>query len=274
MQNNPKLNIFFSILIIIVAGLGIWFVLARTSAPAPIEIPESDTTQTSADTFTFKNVDLGFEFKYPSKYGAIDMAVQPGDTGKMFRAVAKEGNIYFGGDTVDFTQGRDGEIFDFNGDSKKLADIKQNAGSLYTYQDFETDSGVKGVKVEYIAVDEMNDFTPPPGTVVYYFQLHAMFSGVVFAFDKTTIPEYEAIMKTFNIVGSTTSQPEPTPTAKQCIKSGCSGQICSDHEELSTCEYRQEYACYETAKCEVQATTGECGWTETTALTQCLSKAQ
>src|SRR5690606_11183100 len=34
-------------------------------------------------------------------------------------------------------------------------------------------------------------------------------------------------------------------TAKQCYVGGCSGQICSDQEGvISTCEWREEYACY------------------------------
>src|SRR5690606_12669702 len=59
-------------------------------------------------------------------------------------------------------------------------------------------------------------------------------------------------------------------TAKQCYVGGCSGQVCSDQEGvISTCEWREEYACYQDAKCEVQAD-GNCGWTQTTELQACL----
>lgn len=57
-----------------------------------------------------------------------------------------------------------------------------------------------------------------------------------------------------------------------CIKTGCSGQICSDQDVVSTCEYRPEYACYQSAQCARQAD-GRCGWTQTTALTACLTGA-
>lgn len=51
---------------------------------------------------------------------------------------------------------------------------------------------------------------------------------------------------------------------------GCSSQLCSDEEGMvSTCEYRQEYACYKTAKCERQSN-GKCGWTPTSELNLCL----
>src|SRR3989344_4611223 len=51
-----------------------------------------------------------------------------------------------------------------------------------------------------------------------------------------------------------------------CAVSGCSGQLCISAEEaaagggISTCEYRDEYACNQEASCEPQAG-GKCGWT-------------
>lgn len=59
-------------------------------------------------------------------------------------------------------------------------------------------------------------------------------------------------------------------TIAPCIVTGCSGQICSDKEMASTCEFREEYMCYKSASCERQ-TNGKCGWTQTPALSQCLS---
>lgn len=60
--------------------------------------------------------------------------------------------------------------------------------------------------------------------------------------------------------------------AGKCFVGGCSSQICSDREGMaSTCEYREEYACYKTATCKRQ-TNGNCGWTETSELKACLLK--
>lgn len=57
-----------------------------------------------------------------------------------------------------------------------------------------------------------------------------------------------------------------------CYIGGCSSQICSDQKDvISTCEYLEKYACYKTAKCELQKT-GKCGWTESPTLKMCLSK--
>ncbi|PJE50490.1 MAG: hypothetical protein COV29_03725 [Candidatus Yanofskybacteria bacterium CG10_big_fil_rev_8_21_14_0_10_36_16] len=56
-----------------------------------------------------------------------------------------------------------------------------------------------------------------------------------------------------------------------CIVTGCSGQVCADEEMITTCEYLPEYACYKTATCERQSN-GECEWTMTEELTECLGK--
>lgn len=74
----------------------------------------------------------------------------------------------------------------------------------------------------------------------------------------------------------------PTPTgssvndkpavAKDCKVTGCSGQICSDDDVITTCEYKTEYVCYKTAKCERQED-GKCGWTPTEELVACLGAA-
>ena len=69
--------------------------------------------------------------------------------------------------------------------------------------------------------------------------------------------------------------PNPEPfVALGCYVSGCSGQICSEQQgAISTCEYKEEYACYKTARCERQ-TNGQCGWTQTPALAACLGDVQ
>jgi hypothetical protein len=58
---------------------------------------------------------------------------------------------------------------------------------------------------------------------------------------------------------------------KPCIKTGCSSQICADHNVITTCEWRPEYACYQKATCERQRD-GNCGFTPSAELTACLAK--
>jgi hypothetical protein len=59
---------------------------------------------------------------------------------------------------------------------------------------------------------------------------------------------------------------------QSCFVGGCSGQICSDQEGvISTCEWRDEYACYQAATCERQPD-GLCGFTPTPELEACLAE--
>lgn len=58
--------------------------------------------------------------------------------------------------------------------------------------------------------------------------------------------------------------------ATTCVKTGCSGQICAAQERVTTCNWRPEYACYQTAICEVGAN-GQCGFRQTAALAACLA---
>ncbi len=75
----------------------------------------------------------------------------------------------------------------------------------------------------------------------------------------------------YRVTFTVTKKSTPVTTGK-CYVGGCSGQICSDRQDaVSTCEYREEYACYQTAKCERQAS-GQCGWTENASLRACLDK--
>lgn len=67
---------------------------------------------------------------------------------------------------------------------------------------------------------------------------------------------------------------EPPPDG-ECVTSGCSGQLCipSDSDPIfTTCEWREEYACYQAAACEKQGD-GSCGWTPSDELTECLDNA-
>ncbi len=63
-----------------------------------------------------------------------------------------------------------------------------------------------------------------------------------------------------------TCENDPTPT---CMKTGCSGQICANHDVFSICDWKPEYACYASAICEAQPS-GECGFTPTADLLECL----
>ncbi len=61
---------------------------------------------------------------------------------------------------------------------------------------------------------------------------------------------------------------------KGCVVGGCSSQLCLEegNDMATTCEWTAKYSCYQQATCERQAT-GQCGWTETPELLQCIADA-
>jgi hypothetical protein len=61
-------------------------------------------------------------------------------------------------------------------------------------------------------------------------------------------------------------------SAKRCSVTGCSREICSDHNEITPCIWKPEYGCYKKALCELQPDRN-CGWTMTPELKACLSQA-
>ena len=67
---------------------------------------------------------------------------------------------------------------------------------------------------------------------------------------------------------------EVPPVSAGCMVSGCSSQLCVEagNDMATTCEWREQYACYQTATCERQAS-GQCGWTDTAELRQCIATA-
>jgi len=62
-------------------------------------------------------------------------------------------------------------------------------------------------------------------------------------------------------------------SGKKCVITGCSNEICADSSAqlVSSCIWSNKNACYKGAECKVQSN-GECGWTKTAQLTQCLMR--
>ncbi len=85
---------------------------------------------------------------------------------------------------------------------------------------------------------------------------------------------YKDVIRSQENLQTPTTTPLPSvQTQNNCVVGGCSGQFCLSQEEsegvVSTCEWTQAYACYQTAECKTQAD-GACGWTMTEELTSCL----
>ncbi|OGE29495.1 hypothetical protein A2867_00810 [Candidatus Daviesbacteria bacterium RIFCSPHIGHO2_01_FULL_40_11] len=78
---------------------------------------------------------------------------------------------------------------------------------------------------------------------------------------------YNQILSTFKFLVSNRDKEDNS----DCKITGCSGQICSDKDVVTTCEFLREYGCYTDAICERQQD-GKCGWTPTEELNKCLGK--
>jgi eight-cysteine-cluster-containing protein len=60
-------------------------------------------------------------------------------------------------------------------------------------------------------------------------------------------------------------------TLPACKPGGCSGQVCTDKEGLmTTCEWRESYACYQKLGVCERGADGACGWRSTNELEACL----
>ena len=73
--------------------------------------------------------------------------------------------------------------------------------------------------------------------------------------------------------GDSLITPKTIPILGGCVVGGCNSELCvaaGGGPIESVCFYREEYACYRTAKCEVQVN-GHCGWTGTDELRACLA---
>jgi len=76
--------------------------------------------------------------------------------------------------------------------------------------------------------------------------------------------------------GSSTSAPTASPpvpiAAATCEVGGCNGTACAEpgKQMMTTCEYRPEFACYQSATCERQRD-GRCDWSGTAELVACLA---
>lgn len=59
----------------------------------------------------------------------------------------------------------------------------------------------------------------------------------------------------------------------QCVKSGCSGEVCVEEGDdvTTTCIYLKWYPCLSLTRCERQVS-GQCGWTENKTYLNCLKE--
>jgi eight-cysteine-cluster-containing protein len=79
-------------------------------------------------------------------------------------------------------------------------------------------------------------------------------------------------------LASAPDDPPPGPGVcshdAQCHRTGCSGEVCSDRDLLTSCLWRPEYACYAEPFARCVCGAGACGWAPDPALAACLAHAR
>ena len=115
------------------------------------------------------------------------------------------------------------------------------------------------------------DFVPFKATVEFKKPITATGTLVLKKDNPSGLPEHDAELR-IPINFDLSNWPENNVSSGACKVTGCSGQICSDQEVVTTCEMRPEYACYKNAKCERQED-GKCGWTPNEGLVACIYSA-
>ena len=128
--------------------------------------------------------------------------------------------------------------------------------------------GIAQAKGEWMTTD----FVPFEVTLLFAVPTTATGTLVLNKDNPSGLPEHEDELS-IPVSFSDTNVSSPPVDVKACVVSGCSGQICGEESMMSTCEFKESYACYKTARCERQ-TTGTCGWTETEELRSCLKSAR
>ena len=119
------------------------------------------------------------------------------------------------------------------------------------------------------------DFVPFRGTITFKTPTYQNYGALILQKSNPSgLSEHDDALE-IPVLFRDAPQPDESDTPETgrerggCMVTGCSGQVCADHDAITTCEFRPEYACYQDAVCERQADK-QCGWTLTSAVGRCL----
>jgi eight-cysteine-cluster-containing protein len=241
-----------------------------------------------SDWKTYRNENYGFEFKYPSQYelnndedGFYDYSGE-----RISTVVAKEKFI-----NNSFFSIFASELSGLNKCSEKKKDsilLKRkiiNGNTFIVVSDKQKDSAMGGARALYSYYQISHE------GLCYELKSQVYWSEVGWASyaetgksdvtDSEIIAQKEIVEKhaqilddilsTFKFIDKNLTSEKPVSNLKPCFVGGCSSQLCGEKEDemVSTCEWKDEYACYRQTKCERQKN-GQCGWTETQEFKSCL----
>ena len=118
------------------------------------------------------------------------------------------------------------------------------------------------------------NFVPFKGTLNFTTPTSGPATLVLEKANPSGLPENGDELRIPVIISSPSSSSNAEATGG-CVITGCSAQICADEDTASTCEFRPEYACYQStnARC-TRNSANQCAWVETAELKACLAQAQ
>ena len=215
--------------------------------------------KTVADWKTYRNEELGFELRYPPDW-SVDLKEAP--------------NAFI------ITNGQSNIKIDPDGNGRGLyLTPKQNfnttiSGKNAKRTDFLTEDNKIFFSFIRITEHTENGWDPNRSYILLDSSKGMEFEMIDHSTQvaRGTVQDFgtlDQILSTFKFTDETSA------VGMGCVLGGCSSQICIEEGQdvVTTCEYRTEYACYKTAKCEKQ-TNGKCGWTLTDELKTCLQNSK
>ena len=134
-------------------------------------------------------------------------------------------------------------------------------------QTLECAIGLKGLDGQYYGLKNLSEYDQE-----YKFSVGGLpvEAAGVFSQEEISAPDGNK----YDVTGviELTSIKEIKEESKKCVIGGCSGQICAAEEIITTCEFKPEYACYNSARCE-RNKNNQCGWVMTEELKNCLANS-
>lgn len=262
------------ILIILLAGAGGWSVKNTNVSDISGGIQTPNIVATTTTALLYTNTKYGFLFSYPQNLypheranGVILLPTQtfPDIASEIYalgRYVIVSKNPLIGPyeravTKTQFVQNITTEDNMFEGKPTKVS--------------WERINGIDMLRVEHrnASAPHTLNYYAFSGDFYYNIQMHP-FEGVDMKSQEYV--DFMTVVNSFRLTSPVVSNPTAPTPAGACYVGGCSAQICSDQQGIaSTCEYREVYSCFKTAKCERQST-GVCGWTPTQELNSCIQR--
>jgi hypothetical protein len=118
------------------------------------------------------------------------------------------------------------------------------------------------------------NFVPFRSTMSFTATSSGPFTLVLEKSNASGLPEHSDELR-IPVIVSDGSNSTASRTSGGCVITGCSAQICASEDMASTCEFRPEYACYQSANARcARNSANQCAWVETAELKACLAQAQ